>query len=81
MEAIFTQLINNSPILGLMFLFWFYQRADYQKFTQKVLEENSKREENYQQTITELSHHLGIVENVQNDVEDIKDRLNYMERK
>lgn len=40
-----------------------------------VLRENSKREDRYQQIINNLSCKLGIVEDIQNDVKEIKSKV------
>lgn len=40
-----------------------------------VLRENSKREASYQEIIAELSGKLGIVEDIQDDVKEIKNKI------
>lgn len=74
-EAIFTQIINSSPILGVMLVFWYFNRQDYKNFVDKVQQENANREKNYQDTITTLSNNLNIVKDVQQDIEEIKYKL------
>ncbi|APH24800.1 TPA: BhlA/UviB family holin-like peptide [Clostridium botulinum] len=75
MENIFTIIANQSPMLGLMLVFWFYQRKDYKEFVDRVQEENSKREINYQETIKNLNLNLNKVDNIEEDVKDIKEKL------
>ena len=75
MEAIFTQIINSSPILGVMLVFWYFNRQDYKSFVDRVQAENANREKNYQDTITTLSNNLNIVKDVQQDIEEIKYKL------
>jgi predicted S18 family serine protease len=69
------EIVKTSPILGLMLVFWFYQRKDYRDFVEKVQEENSKREENYQNTIDKLTEKIDVIKNVQTDVKEIKNYI------
>lgn len=69
MEGLFAEIVKSSPILGLMLLFWFYQRKDYKEFVTQVQSENAKREENYQNTIKNLTSDL------QQDVKEIKNHI------
>jgi flagellar capping protein FliD len=82
METLFTQIIEASPILGIILVFWFYQRKDYREFVDKVQEQNAEREKNYQSTIEKLTEKFNIVEtvktaieNVEDDVKEIKDHI------
>ncbi|MGU9539184.1 BhlA/UviB family holin-like peptide [Clostridium tepidum] len=75
MENIFTIIANQSPMLGLMLVFWFYQRKDYKEFVDKVQEENRQREIDYQETIKNLNLNLNKVDNIEVDVKDIKEKL------
>lgn len=79
MENLFMQIAQQSPILGLMLVFWFYNRKDYKDFVDKVQTENSKREETLQQVIVKnqdiisnLTEKFNIVDDVKKDVEEIK---------
>ncbi|MBZ1341524.1 hypothetical protein HZR18_18190, partial [Clostridium botulinum] len=58
-----------------MLVFWFYQRKDYKEFVDRVQEENSKREIHYQETIKNLNLNLNKVDNIEEDVKDIKEKL------
>ncbi|WP_055667917.1 hypothetical protein [Desnuesiella massiliensis] len=69
MEGLFSEIVKSSPILGLMLLFWFYQRKDYKEFVTQIQSENAKREENYQNTIKNLTSDL------QQDVKEIKNHI------
>lgn len=73
MENLFGEIVRSSPILGVMLIFWFYNRKDYKDFVDKVQSENSKREENYQDVIKTLTEKFNIVEVVKKDVEEIKE--------
>ncbi|OOO63795.1 hypothetical protein BS638_13520 [Clostridium tepidum] len=75
MENIFTIIANQSPLMAVMLVFWFYQRKDYKEFVDRVQEENSKREINYQETIKNLNLNLQKVDNIEEDVKDIKEKL------
>ena len=41
-----------------------------------VLRENSKRENNYQETINKLADKISIIEDIKEDVKDIKTKVN-----
>ncbi len=73
MESLFTEIVKSSPILGLMLIFWFYNRKDYKEFVDKVQVQNDEREKNYQDIIKTLTDKFNIVEDVKKDVEDIKE--------
>jgi hypothetical protein len=75
LESLFTEIVKSSPLLGLMLIFWFYQRKDYREFVIKVQDQNAAREENYQSTIEKLTEKFNIVENVQVDVKEIKEHI------
>lgn len=75
LDSLFLEIVKASPILGLMLVFWFYQRKDYRDFVDKVQEQNSEREKNYQVTIEKLTEKFNIIENVQVDVSEIKDYI------
>jgi hypothetical protein len=74
-ESLFLQIVQSSPILGLMLVFWMYQRKDYREFVIKVQDQNAEREKNYQSTIEKLTEKFNIVENVQIDVKEIKEHI------
>lgn len=78
METIILKLVDSSPVLIL----WYIQRKDYVSLVTKTQEENLKREMNYQETIKEnqsiignLTNRLNVVDDVKEDVEDIKEYL------
>jgi DNA-binding transcriptional regulator GbsR (MarR family) len=82
MESIFLKLIDSSPVLAVVFILWYVQRKDYVSLVTTTQDENLKREINYQETIKEnqaiicnLTNKLNVVEDVKEDVEDIKDYL------
>lgn len=66
MDSLFLEIVKSSPILGLMPVFWFYQRKDYRDFVAQVQIENLEREKNYQGVINELIKKFNIVETVKN---------------
>ncbi|MBE6066192.1 MAG: hypothetical protein E7211_00610 [Clostridium lundense] len=70
---------QQSPVLGLVLVFWYYQRKDYNEFINKVQEENNCREKNLQEVISknqdiisDLTEKFDVVEDVKKDVEEIK---------
>lgn len=73
MEALFTEIVKASPLLGLMLVFWFYQRKDYRDFVIKVQDENAEREKNYQAIIAELTKKFNIIEFVKTAIENVED--------
>lgn len=82
MENVFLKLVDASPILAAMLILWYIQRKDYVALVTKTQEENLKREMNYQETIKEnqsiigsLTNRLNVVDDVKEDVEDIKEYL------
>ena len=75
MDSIFLEIVKVSPILGLMIIFWYYSRQDYKNFVDRVQAENAHRERRYQDTITTLSNNLNIVQDVKQDIEEIKYKL------
>lgn len=89
MESMFSELIKTSPILGVMFILWFYQHKDsekrsedYKQFVDKVQTENLTREKNLQETIHKnhevISKNQEIIQNLTTKlvlIEDIKDDI------
>lgn len=75
MESIFMEVVKVSPILGLLIIFWYYQRKDYKDLIDKVQMENGQRENNYQNIISKLTDKINIMEDVKKDVEEIKDKI------
>lgn len=73
MEGLFSEIVKSSPLLGIMLLFWYYNRQDYKSFVDKVQLQNDVRERNYQDIIRTLTDKFNIVEVVKKDVEEIKD--------
>ena len=73
LDNLFLEIVKYSPILGLMLIFWFYQRKDYRDFVSQVQAENSEREKNYQNVITELTKKFNIVETVKTAIENVED--------
>jgi hypothetical protein len=72
-ESLLAEIVKSSPILGMMIIFWYYQRKDYAGLVQKTQDENLKREEKYQSTIEKLTDKLSVVNDMKDDVEEIKD--------
>lgn len=75
MENLFAEVVKFSPIIGIIIIFWFYQRKDYKELVDRVQTENANREQNYQEVIRNLTKNFNIVEDVKKDVEDIKTKL------
>lgn len=75
MENLFAEVIKFSPIIGIIIIFWFYQRKDYKELVDRVQTENATREKSYQEVISNLTKNFNIVEDVKKDVEDIKIQL------
>lgn len=75
MDGIFLEIAKNSPTLGIMLVFWYYTRKDFKDFVSQVQTENAGREVKYQETITNLTKQVGVVEIIKNDVEEIKEKL------
>ncbi len=62
---IFSVIISNGVFAILFVLLFCYQ-----------LKDSAKREEKYQQTIEQLSSHLRVIEDVKQDLSEIKEKLN-----
>lgn len=62
---IFSVVISNGVFAILFVLLFCYQ-----------LKDSAKREEKYQQTIEQLSSHLRVIEDVKQDLSEIKEKLN-----
>lgn len=45
------------------------------------LKDSAKRENKYQDTIQRLSKHIGVIEDIKHDVDEIKDMLSFKKRK
>ena len=61
-QEIVSVVVSNGIFAVLFVLLFIYQ-----------LKDNKKREEKYQQTISDLSAHLGVVEQIKEDVEYLKE--------
>ena len=61
-QEIISVIISNG-IFTILFIYLFY----YQ------LRDSKRREEKYQKTIEQLSEHLGVIEQIKEDVEYLKD--------
>lgn len=82
MEGLFLDIFKVSPILGLMVIMWFYQRKDYTKLVEDTRQDSKEREEELkiiinknQDIISDLAEKFDVVEDIQKDVTDIKNRL------
>lgn len=89
MESMFLDIFKISPILGLVAIMWFYQRKDYTKLVEDTREDSKNREDKLQNTIdknqeiinknqeiiSELADKFNVVEDIQRDVADIKNKL------
>lgn len=75
MDGIFLEIVKSSPMLGLMLVFWYYTRKDFTEFVSRVQTENAGRELKYQETISNLTKQVGVVEIIKSDVEEIKEKL------
>lgn len=79
MEQMFLELFKISPVVALLGLMYYYQRKDYSKLVEDTRVESKEREEKMQCTINknqdiigELANKLNVVQEVKNDVEEIK---------
>ena len=61
-NEIISVVVSNGIFATLFVLLFFYQ-----------LKDSSKREKAYQKTITELTEHLDMIEDVKQEVEQLKD--------
>lgn len=61
-QEIISVIISNG-IFAILFVYLFY----YQ------LKDSKRREEKYQKTIEQLSQHIGVIEQIKEDVEYLKD--------
>ena len=82
MEGLFLDIFKVSPILGLIVIMWFYQRKDYIKLVEDTRQDSKEREEELkiiinknQDIISDLAEKFDVVEDIQKDVTDIKNRL------
>ena len=82
MEGLFLDIFKVSPILGLVVIMWFYQRKDYTKLVEDTRQDSKEREEELkiiinknQDIISDLAEKFDVVEDIQKDVTDIKNRL------
>ncbi len=69
-QEIISVIISNG-IFAILFVYLFY----YQ------LRDSKRREEKYQKTIEQLSEHLGVIEQIKEDVEYLKDVVTPKRRK
>lgn len=69
-QEIISVIISNG-IFAILFVYLFY----YQ------LKDSKRREEKYQKTIEQLSEHLGVIEQIKEDVEYLKDVVTPKRRK
>lgn len=69
-QEIVSVIISNG-IFAILFVYLFY----YQ------LKDSKRREEKYQKTIEQLSQHLGVIEQIKEDVEYLKDVVTPKRRK
>lgn len=69
-QEIISMIISNG-IFAILFVYLFY----YQ------LRDSKRREEKYQKTIEQLSEHLGVIEQIKEDVEYLKDVVTPKRRK
>lgn len=83
MNIIIESIIKQSPLLGLLLIFWIYQRSDFKDFVDKITEENFKREQRMQETIAKnqevimsLSNNVSKIDKIEEDVKYIKNKLN-----
>ena len=82
MEGLFLDIFKVSPILGLVVIMWFYQRKDYTKLVEDTRQDSKEREEELkiiinknQDIISDLAEKFDVVEDIQKDVTDIKNKL------
>lgn len=79
MEQIFLELFKISPMIGILGIMYYYQRKDYSKLVEDTRIESKEREDKMQKTIDknqdiigELANKLNVVQEVKEDVEQIK---------
>lgn len=75
MEAIFLDIFKISPVLGLLAIMWYYQRKDYSKLVEDTRKDSQMREEKYQNTIDKLADKISVVDEIKEDVEQIKEYI------
>lgn len=63
-QEIVSVIISNGIFAVLFVLLFFYQ-----------LKDSKKREEKYQKTIEDLTEHLGIIDEIKEDVEYLKENI------
>lgn len=80
------EIFKISPVMAILGLMYYYQRKDYQKLVEDTRIESREREEKMQKTIDknqetisknqdiieELANKLNVVQEVKEDVEQIK---------
>lgn len=86
MEQMFLELFKISPMIGILGIMYYHQRKDYTKLVEDTRTESKEREEKMQKTIDknqetisknqdiigELATKLNVVQEVKEDVEQIK---------
>lgn len=75
METIFLDIFKISPVLGLLAIMWYYQRKDYSKLVEDTRKDSQTREEKYQNTIDKLADKISVVDEIKEDVEEIKEYI------
>lgn len=75
METIFLDIFKISPVLGLLAIMWYYQRKDYSKLVEDTRKDSQMREEKYQNTIDKLADKISVVDEIKEDVEQIKEYI------
>lgn len=79
MEQLFLKAFEMSPVIAILGAMYYYQRKDYTKLVEDTRKESKEREEKMQGTISknqdiigELANKLNVVQEVKEDVEQIK---------
>ncbi|AKA71220.1 hypothetical protein [Clostridium scatologenes] len=76
MDAVFMEILKTSPTLGVILIFWFYQRKDFNGLVDKVTVESKEREKNLQEVINKNQNIIAdLAGNIKHDIEDIKEKV------
>lgn len=80
MEQFFLEIAKISPLVAVLGFMYYKQGQGYKCLVDRVQDENSKREEKYQETIQEnqqiilqLTSKINIIEDIKSDVKEVKE--------
>lgn len=89
METMFLEIFKVSPVIAVLGAMYYYQRKDYTKLVEDTRKDSKEREDKMQKTIDnnqetisknqdiigELATKLNVVQEVKEDVEQIKNHI------